>query len=474
MSYSEGWEGREPLRFGTSGIRGVVGTELTEDGCVCAGRAVGTLLGQGARVCLGRDTRRSGPTVAGWVLKGLYTSGVEAIDYGIVPTPVLAALTRAGDFSAGVMITASHNPPEYNGIKLFDSEGVGFSRAQELSIERLCAERSFASGAGGVRHGDGTLRHYLETIPLDLARAAVDSGMKLLVDPGNGAASGFARTVFERLGLRVATVNDQPDGLYPGRGAEPSAAALRGTCAALRSSGADLAVCFDGDADRVVFCDREGFLGLDETVAFVAQHRVRQTARRSLATTVETGLLPSFALAQEGAVVVRGKVGDVAVAHLTREMEAALGAETVGVYIFPEQGLYPDSLIAVLHLCAMLREGSGIRKFVASLPRLHLVKRKVNCPRAVMAGVMGRVDEVLCEALNVPPEAVLNRTDGLRVEMPDSWVLVRPSGTEPAVRVTVESVEPARADRLAVGADAVVTRLVAESARTQRKGGMTV
>jgi len=270
--------------------------------------------------------------------------------------------------------------------------------------------------------------------------------------------------------LQVTTVNDTPDGRFPGRGPEPSAVTLDGTCAAVRSSGAQLAVCFDGDADRVVFCDREGFMGLDGMIAFVAQHRARESSHRVLATTVETGLLPAYALESVGGSVIRGKVGDVAVAHLARQVDAALGAESIGVYIFPEQGLYPDSLVAVLHVLAAAGEAPSIRRFIHSLPRTSLAKRKVGCPSPLMLRVMSRVDEVLLDALDVPADTTVNRTDGLRLETEDAWVLVRPSGTEPVVRVTTESTDSSRADYLALGAEAIVKRLVAETARAVGNG----
>jgi phosphomannomutase len=464
-------EEEAPLRFGTSGIRGVVGEGLTEDDCECAGRALGTLLGQGARVCLARDTRHSGPAVTEWVVRGLIAAGIDVVDYGVAPTPVLAALTRLGDFAAGVMLTASHNPPEYNGIKLFGSDGVGLSRSQERSIEWLCNRRKFNSGRGSSTPDDSALERYRASLPADLVHSALSAGVPLLLDPGNGAAAGFARALFESLGFPVSAVNDTQDGSFPGRGAEPSATTLGGTCETLRASGAQLAACFDGDADRVVFCDTGGFLGLDEMMAFVAQHRVLQTSRRVLATSVEAGLLPQYALEQVGGYVVRGKVGDVAVAHLTRELDAALGAENVGVYIFPEQGLYPDSFVAVLHVLGMLTEPDAARRFIAALPRMYLNKRKVNCPAALKASVMSGAAGALRKAIDTSGESMVNTTDGLRFEWPDAWVLVRPSGTEPVVRVTSESTDAVRADDLARAAADAVTRLVAGSALAPGSGG---
>jgi phosphoglucosamine mutase len=457
-------EEAEPLRFGTSGIRGVVGQGITEDGCWSAGRALGTLLGQGARVCLGRDTRLSGPAVAGWVVRGLLESGADVVDLGVVPTPALAALTRAGGFAAGVMLTASHNPPEYNGIKVFDSEGVGFARIREQRIEELVARRDFSSGHGCYQRDESAIDQYIATLPGELVQRAAHARIPLLLDPGNGAASGFVRTVFERLGLPVSVVNDEPDGAFPGRGPEPAACTLCQTCEAFETSGARLCACYDGDADRVVFCDPAGFIGLDEMVAFVASMYVRNRTRRCLATTVETGLLPDYALADVGGRVVRGTVGDVAVAHLVRQEDAGLGAETVGVYIFPEVGLYPESIVATLQVCAMLGEGASIRGFVNSLPRLHLIKRKVACPNSLKQPIMSRAAEELVDALHLPADVTVNTMDGLRLEMPDAWVLVRPSGTEPVVRVTAEAVDQARAVALATDAGDIVTRLINEAA----------
>ncbi len=448
------------VRFGTSGVRGVVSEDLTQAGCRCVGMALGTVLGKGARVCLGRDTRISGPVVSGWFRRGLLAAGADVVDLGVVPTPVLAALTRAGGYSAGAMVTASHNPPEYKGIKLFDADGIGFSREQEAAVEGLCREGRFSGGASRLEREDRALELYLECIPSGLAATAAASGIPLLVDPGNGAACGFVCEVYERLGLRVESVNDVPDGRFPGRGPEPGPGTLDATVAALEGAGAELAVCFDGDADRVLFCDREGFLGLDEMVAFIARNRVRQTGKRCLATTVETGLLPEYAVAAEGGQVVRGEVGDAAVARLARQEDAALGAETVGVYIFPELGFYPESILAPLYLLGMLGQVSDIREFINSLPPVHLVNRKVRCPSRLKTEVMrwlGGSPHDMVRSGNVR----VNRTDGLRLELGDAWLLVRPSGTEPVIRVTAESTSAADAEMVAGDARARVEELVA-------------
>jgi phosphomannomutase len=449
----------------------VVGADLTENTCRCAGKSLGAVLGRGARVCVGRDTRLSGPEVAGWLTDGLLSSGVDVVGVGVVPTPALAVFARSGGFDAGAMVTASHNPPEYNGIKLFDSGGVGFSRAREEEVEALCDAGVRGTGAGRLEHDDSALELYLESLPPAVVRAALASPVRLMLDPGNGAASRFACEVFRRLGLDVRAVNDTPDGRFPGRGSEPNAATLGGTCAALSASDARLAACFDGDADRVVFCDREGVLELDGMLAFVAQHRIRQTSRRSLATTVETGLLPEYAVGEVGGCVVRGQVGDVAVAHLVRREDAALGAESIGVYIFPESGLHPDSMLAVLHVLGTLEDALDVRRFIGTLPRLELVKTKIICPSNLKPDVMLQAEDAVRGVLGAPSGVTVNRTDGLRFEMPDAWLLVRPSGTEPVIRVTAEAAGAGRAGVLAHRAEDLMSTLVAEAARSAAGGG---
>jgi len=452
--------GRE-VRFGTSGVRGVVDDTINDATCTAVGRALGTLLGSGARVCIGRDSRTSGTRLLHWVGSGLSFTGCTVVDAGMLPTPALAAVTKHGHFDAGVMLTASHNPypPEYNGIKLFESDGLGFSREREQAIESLCASGEFTVGFGQVEKTHDAFKTYLDTIPVGLASAAASSGLKLLVDAGNGAAAGFISEVLRQLGIPVVTVNDMPDGTFPGRGPEPNESTLASTYEALLASGADLAACFDGDADRVVFMDRQGFLGLDGMTSFVAHHRVDLTGCGCIATTVETGMLPWYAVAPLGGHVTRGIVGDVAVAHTALRENAALGAETIGVYIFPEHGLYPESVLAVLHVLAASSGPRDIRDFLGALPPLYMRKHKLPCPAALKQAVM---DYVAPDVLVPPGEKVRSvlTVDGLRVELDDSWLLVRPSGTEPVLRVTVESADPHRAEMLSTHATGAVAPLV--------------
>jgi len=422
--------------FGTSGIRGIVDQDLSPDFCLQVALAIGTTLPPASTVCIATDTRISRDVIKEAVTAGLLSCGINVVDLGILPTPALALLTRESGFAAGIMVTASHNPPEFNGIKLFNGNSLGYSQAQEAEIEKLFFEKQFRQGKRGtLEQAQDMKQRYLSFIKGKLSLPEFNHHLKVVVDPGNGAASKFASDIFVQMGLNVIPVNDEPDGLFPGRNPEPKEDTLQGTVNFLRQHNADLAICFDGDADRVVFCDKEGFLGFNEPIAFISRLAVKRTGRKKIATTVETGTLLDLAVKDLGVEVARGRVGDVAVAHLAQELNAALGVEQVGVYIIPEAGYYPDSIFASLILLSQLSDAGEIRQFFQGIPRLFFEKAKVLCPdelkELVMAQVKGKTH------LFAPNE--INILDGLRLDFLDSWMLIRASGTEPVIRVISES-----------------------------------
>jgi phosphoglucosamine mutase len=258
----------------------------------------------------------------------------------------------------------------------------------------------------------------------------------------------------------VLPVNDEPDGSFPGRSPEPKEDTLQGTIDFLRQHDADLAICFDGDADRVVFCDKEGFLGFNEPIAFMSRLAVKKTGKKKVATTVETGTLLDLAVKDLGAEVVRGRVGDVPVAHLAQQLDAALGVEQVGVYIMPEVGYYPDSIFASLFLLSQLRDAGEIRQSFRGIPRLFFEKAKVSCPNELKEPVMARVKE---KADIFAPDEI-NDLDGLRLQFADSWMLIRPSGTEPVIRVIAESMSEKQTGELTSKGEELVRSLVEATA----------
>ena len=431
--------------FGTSGVRGVVGEELTCDFFLQLGRAIGTNLPVRSRVCIASDSRLSRDMIKAGLNAGILAAGVDVVDLGILPTPALAFLTRELDFAAGIMITASHNPPQFNGVKLWNPSTIGYSREQEASIEKVYYNQSFRTvpwdDLGQLTAHPAAKDIYYTAIE---KKIRVQTDLKIVVDPGNGAASSIASELFTRMGIPVLPINDEPDGTFPNRPSEPRGDTLTKTIQYLKDERADLAVCFDGDADRVVFCDEKGFIGYNEMIAFISYCVTASAPEKVVATTVETGRLLDHAVQKAGGTVVRGKVGDVAVAHLVKKYNACIGVEQVGVYIFPELGMHPDTLYAALFLLKTIDEPAEIRKFIASLPPMHFAKHGIPCPNDEKQQVMKAV-ESLTDRLT--PQKV-NLLDGIRLEFPDSWLLIRPSGTEPLIRVICESESESRMETL--------------------------
>ncbi|MBU7022808.1 MAG: phosphoglucosamine mutase [Theionarchaea archaeon] len=422
--------------FGTSGVRGVVNEEITGESILNLGKAVGTTVPVGSTVCVATDPRLSRDMLKSSLTAGVLSTGVNVVDLGILPTPCLAFLTRELGMAAGMMITASHNPPEFNGVKLWNPSTIGYSVEQEQHIERIYFDETFRiapwDGLGHVTREEHARTRYFEAVK---NRITVDTSLKVVVDPGNGAASGVASQLFEEMGISVLPVSDEPDGRFPSRPSEPREDTLEKTMEYLKEEQADLAVCFDGDADRVVFCDDQGFLGYNEMIAFMSYMVVKKSSTKVVVTTVETGRLLDSAVKKAGGTVERGKVGDVHVAQLLKEKNACIGVEQVGVYILPEIGLHPDSLYATLFLLKNIDNPFQIRQFIASLPTMYFAKASIPCPNQMKEHVMNTVQSSLSQ---FSPENV-NLLDGIRVEFADSWLLIRPSGTEPVIRVLCES-----------------------------------
>jgi phosphoglucosamine mutase len=446
--------------FGTSGIRGVVNQDLSPGFYRRVALAIGTTLPPASTVCIATDTRITRDVIKEAVTAGLLSCGINVVDLGILPTPALALLTREMGFATGIMVTASHNPPEFNGIKLFTENSLGYSQAQEAEIEKVYFEQKFRHGKGGsLEQAQDMKQRYLSFIKGKLSRSRFNHHLKIVVDPGSGAASKFASDILVQMGLDVISINDEPDGLFPGRSPEPKEDTLQDTVNFLRQHNADLAICFDGDADRVVFCDKEGFLGFNEPIAFISRLAVKKTGKKRIATTVETGTLLDLAVENLAGEVVRGRVGDVAVAYLAQELDAALGVEEVGVYVLPEMGYYPDSIFASLFLLSQLSDAGEIRQFFQSIPRLFFKKARVSCPDELKESIMAQVGG----KTHIFAPAEINTFDGLRLEFPDSWILIRASGTEPVIRVISESTSQIQTDELISKGKELVQSLVEAS-----------
>ena len=413
--------------FGTDGVRGVVGELITPDLVERLGKAAALWSGRG-RVFLGRDTRASGEELEEAFARGVVSAGGVAVLAGIVPTPAVALL----GLDLGVVISASHNPPEYNGVKFFDRDGHKLSDAAEEEIEALLDAP--APGGGELDRVEVAAESYLEHV---VDRFGSDlSGLRIAVDCANGAYAGLAPRAFETLGADVAAIGDSPDGsnINVGCGATDLAA----LSAVVRDGQFDLGVAFDGDGDRMLAVDERGEpVDGDQIVAVLALH----LGVDAVAVTTMTNLGFHRLMEEHAIRVLTTDVGDRYVLEALRREGALLGGEQSGHVIYLDGHVTGDGLVAALLLCAALA-GRRLSDAAAVMPRFPQTKR--NLPRAERGPL---------------PAALLVEIAHVNDELAGrARVLVRPSGTEPLVRVLAEAESAEEAEELCARIAALVTR----------------
>ena len=403
--------------FGTDGVRGVVGEDLTSELVERLGRA-SALWSGGGRVFVGRDTRGSGPELEEAFARGVSSAGGNAVLAGVLPTPAVALLA----LDLGAVISASHNPPQYNGVKFFDAEGRKLSDASEEEIEALL-DAEPAESAGAIDHvgvaTDSYLEHIVERFGSDL------SGLRIAVDCANGAYSGIAPQAFERLGAEVTAVASDPDGdnINVACGATDLSLLQR----VVTDGGFDLGIAFDGDGDRMLAVDGEGnAIDGDQILAVLAL----DLGVDLVAVTVMTNLGFHQLMGEQGIEVVVTDVGDRYVLEALRERDGLLGGEQSGHIIYLRDHVTGDGLAAALLLCGALR-GRTLRDAAAVMPRYPQVQENVTVATKSLSpellAEVGRMNQELAER---------------------GRILVRPSGTEPVVRVLAEAPDLQEASRL--------------------------
>jgi phosphoglucosamine mutase len=411
--------------FGTDGVRGIVGAELTPELVERVGKAA-TLWAGGGRVLVGRDTRGSGPDLEHAVARGIASAGGTAVLGGVLPTPAVALLAD----ELGIVVSASHNPPEYNGVKLFRSGGKLVDQ-QEEEIEALF--EAPAPGGGATEDladaAETYLAHAVERFGSDL------SGLRIGVDCANGAFSSLAPRAFVELGAEVHAIGVDPDGSNINVGC--GATDLRALQQLVTSDALDLGVAFDGDGDRMLAVDERGeTVDGDQILAVLALN----LGVDQVAVTVMTNLGFHRLMAEHRVKVVTTPVGDRYVLEALQRDGALLGGEQSGHLIWLGNHVTGDGLAAALLLCGALR-GRTLSETTAVMPRYSQVKRNIHLTRPEV------------------PQRVLDEVDRLNAELGDrARVLVRPSGTEPLVRVLAEAENAEDAEKLCASIAALVER----------------
>ncbi|AAB90779.1 phosphoglucosamine mutase [Archaeoglobus fulgidus] len=424
--------------FGTNGVRGIANSELTADMALNLGRTIGTL--RQGKIAIACDTRISSSMLKSAVSAGIMSTGSDVVDIGIAPTPALQYYVKETDCSAGVIVTASHNPREYNGIKFVQENGVEFYREMDEESERVYMSKKFRiaewSEVGQLYQDNSGLRKYIEAI---INSVELDKSYRVAVDCGNGAGCFTTPEILKELGCDVYGINCNPDGRFPARNPEPVEASLDLLKKAVVDFRADFGVAHDGDADRAVFVDEKGnFVNEDVMLALMAKHYVEKNGGGLVVTPVSSSKCVEDAVKMAGGEIIYTAVGSPVVAKVMIEKEAVFGGEGNGGLIFPEHLIARDGGMSVAKVLELLDEKrKRLSELAAEIPRYHIVKGKVEC----------REKKRLLEGLKEEfPEA--NHIDGARIDFEDGWVLIRPSGTEPIARVYAEAKTEDRAREL--------------------------
>lgn len=433
--------------FGTNGVRGVVNEDMTIDLACDLGYSIGTYLKVGKRVAIGTDTRTSGEMLKDALSAGALSTGVDMVDLGILPTPTLQFAMK-GRYDFGVVITASHNPPKYNGIKCIAPDGTELQREEEEKIERLYFNRRFREVGWdrvGNRSYDGSaIRKYIDGV---ISKVDADAIRKraptVAIDCGNGAASVVAPYLLEELGCKVIALNANPQGTFPGRESEPSESNLQMLIAMMRTGQADLGIAYDGDADRAVFVDEKGRYHMgDRTLALVARSVTRKK-KGIVVTPVSSTMALEDVVVKNGSKVVYTPVGAPIVARTMIKLKSIFGGEENGGLLFPEHQICRDGAMASAYILEILSKEGPIARLIDTLPRYFNYKVKFECPNEIKGKVM---DEIRSRAEG---KGRIDEMDGMKLWTNDGWVLVRPSGTESIFRAFAEGKTLAKARSLA-------------------------
>jgi phosphomannomutase/phosphoglucomutase len=442
--------------FGTNGIRGIVNKDMNIDLAQGIGKAWGTYLTKTItrpRVAIGTDARLSNHMLKNAISAGLLATGCDVVDCSMMPTPTLQYLVREKGYDSGVIITSSHNPPEFNGIKGIAADGTEFSKDIEEKIEKIYFDQSFKLAnwdkVGQLSSWDGGIQLYidgiLKNVDVDLIK---EKNYHIVLDCGNGAGCPVTPTLLEKLGCKITKLYCEPDGTFPGRNSEPIPENLTDLIKKVPEVKADLGVAQDGDADRAIFVDEKGnYIWGDKSLALGAKFAtIKNNGGINVTPVTTSSCFDDVVLAHNGKVI-HTAVGSPIVARVMIENDSIFGGEENGGLIFPEMQYCRDSAMSIAKILEiMAKEDEKLSKLIDDIPKYEVFKTKMPCPNDKKDLVMKTLAE---KTKNDAAVKEVDETDGVKLYLKDGWVLMRPSGTEPIFRVYSESKNKARAEEIA-------------------------
>src|SRR5882724_7124378 len=446
----------DTLMVSVSGVRGLVGTDLTPEIVARWAAAFGTWARDGNRpsrrrapsIVVGRDARTSGPMFAAAATSGLVSVGCDVIDVGLVATPSVQLAVEHHRAAGGIILTASHNPIEWNALKFVGPDGIFLDSVAGTRVRELAARESLprapVTAIGDVTTDADAIARHLDAV---LALRGVDvrairrRRFRVALDTVRGAGGAVMPELLERLGCRVAAINLETDGLFP-RPPEPVPENLKALGALVRRKKADIGIAVDPDVDRLAIVDEKGRpIGEDYTLAFAIRAVLGRsdswTAGRSVVCNLSTSLVVEDAAREYGARVVRAPVGKAYVAQKIIELKAVIGGEGNGGVMYPALHIGRDAPVAgALVLSLLARERITVSELVAAAPRYAIVKAKAE--RGTRNAERG-LEDVYAALRKRFPDASADTQDGLRLAWRDRWLHVRPSNTEPIIRLIAEA-----------------------------------
>ena len=429
------------LMVSVSGVRGRVGESLTPEivaGYAAAFGAWALKKNPGKPIVVGRDSRVSGPMFHRVAVGALQSVGARVIDIGLTTTPTCQLAVEDHHAAGGIMLSASHNPIEWNALKLIGPSGM-FLEADEGAAMRSLLEKGIPRATwdklGSVEPDDRAAARHLDrvlAIPYVDAKAIRAKKFNVALDCVRGAGSVIVPQLLEKLGCTVTAIHIQPDGRFP-REPEPVAENLKELEQLVRDTKADIGLAVDPDVDRLALVSEQGkAIGEDFTLALAAMLVLRHR-KGAVVTNLSTSLVVEDAVTRGGSKLTRAPVGEINVAVRMRELNAVVGGEGNGGVILPEVHLGRDAPVGIALVLQLLAEtGKTVSTLVSDLPRYAIVKDKLDRPNAPLTSVYATLEQAF-------PDGTVDKQDGLRLSWKDRWLHVRPSGTEPIVRVIAEA-----------------------------------
>ncbi|MBU0498353.1 MAG: phosphoglucosamine mutase [Candidatus Thermoplasmatota archaeon] len=453
--------------FGTNGIRGVVNQEIDGAFALEIGLAWGSYLRETRnrlKVALGTDTRISNCLLKHAVTSGFLTTGCDIIDNGILPTPTLQYAVKNHHYDSGVMITASHNPPQFNGIKGIAPDGTEFPKQTEEIIEKYYFSKNYTTvtwdHVGQFSHSNVAINEHISGI---LKRVQTEKIRKqkhhVVLDCGNGAGCSIAPELLHQLNCTTTLINCTPDGLFSGRPSEPLEKNLSTILSVMTSEKASFGVALDGDADRAIFIDNTGkYLMGDKSLSIIGRFYAQHHHQKLFITPVTTSTVFEEVIIHDNGNVEYTKVGSPIVARDMIKKQAVFGGEENGGLIFPELQYCRDALMTIAKMLEILTiEEQPLSELVKTLPKYEMIKSKILCPNNKKNSVMQRL---LRNVQHTQEINKINTTDGIKIFIDEGWVLLRPSGTEPIFRIYAEAKTIKDAEKMVAHYNEIIQQLI--------------